>query len=414
MLPNHNRKRSSSSSFPVITPPPGHHRNWIAAAGAKSKADKTRCITAETQPQTSCERCVKEKATCQFVAVSNDEQTTSLAWSLPKWVEPLDPEWYARDKGIFVPPQPPAPNMPPKPLDRQAARWFRLRSQGTRPRASIQVNPSQEIYFGILPPLYALQPAFRILITAHLRDLLRLYPWTQPKPESPLADVSRVAVNILLQLPSYQLILHSVARLGGVVEAVPSFRADYDTIDRVEADLLRATKCRPNSLRRKAHSFKLIGPTSESAICASEGIIPGRHSLPGWETTDMELLQTTVQFGTRDSSPWAIRMHVQLKRNRAKDDCKSPQAVNYVYGYPRLCGGVKIGPTQALSTAVASTSHSPQSEKHSVYLSQLIRRSSVPADVGEPYRINSPIQAVGGPASYTLFVLFTTSILLKI
>ncbi|KAJ7266917.1 hypothetical protein B0H12DRAFT_139805 [Mycena haematopus] len=105
--------RSSNSLSPTTTPRPGHQRNRIACLNCRKK--KVKCTTAGKQPQSPCERCVKEDATCQYVAISNDEESnfrSSQGPPAPIWVEPLSPESYAQSKDVF-PRQPQVPQTHP-------------------------------------------------------------------------------------------------------------------------------------------------------------------------------------------------------------------------------------------------------------------------------------------------------------
>ncbi|KAJ7664284.1 hypothetical protein B0H17DRAFT_1184721 [Mycena rosella] len=56
------------------------------------------------KPRAPCERCAKEGATCEYVAVTSDEISSSRSGSAappnPRWVEPLDPQSYARSRGM--------------------------------------------------------------------------------------------------------------------------------------------------------------------------------------------------------------------------------------------------------------------------------------------------------------------------
>ncbi|KAJ7792402.1 hypothetical protein B0H14DRAFT_3160250 [Mycena olivaceomarginata] len=122
MFPNHSRGQKSSPS-PVTSTPPGHSRNRIACKNCRKR--KLKCITTEKHPRLPCERCVKENATCEYAAVSNDEESSSRASPAPRWVEPLDPESYARSKGIF-----PAPQVP------QMHNGYQHNAQTTNPSGS--------------------------------------------------------------------------------------------------------------------------------------------------------------------------------------------------------------------------------------------------------------------------------------
>ncbi|KAJ7741427.1 hypothetical protein DFH07DRAFT_778107 [Mycena maculata] len=78
-----------------------------------------RCITDKQQPRSPCQRCAREGVTCEYVAVSSDEEISPSQSSFaqgsgqpagPIFVQPLSPESYARNKGRFPPP--PAPEGP--------------------------------------------------------------------------------------------------------------------------------------------------------------------------------------------------------------------------------------------------------------------------------------------------------------
>ncbi|KAJ7240441.1 hypothetical protein C8J57DRAFT_1478094 [Mycena rebaudengoi] len=119
-----NRGASSSTS---TTPAPGHRRGRIACSNCRKR--KMKCITTEKYPRSPCERCTKEGTRCEYIAVTNDEETSSppssptsgrsnsyaeSASNVPKWVEPMDPESYARRKGMRPPPNsPPTHQNPP-------------------------------------------------------------------------------------------------------------------------------------------------------------------------------------------------------------------------------------------------------------------------------------------------------------
>ncbi|KAJ7158394.1 hypothetical protein C8R43DRAFT_948691 [Mycena crocata] len=100
---------------PSPGPGPGHQRNRIACSNCRGR--KVKCPTKDTQ--TPCERCVKNRLTCEYVALSNDERKIPRASSrpesgppAPRWVQPLDPESCARRKGMQPPPPPPEREVP--------------------------------------------------------------------------------------------------------------------------------------------------------------------------------------------------------------------------------------------------------------------------------------------------------------
>ncbi|KAJ6463396.1 hypothetical protein C8R45DRAFT_519088 [Mycena sanguinolenta] len=101
MLP-HTSRSHKPSPYPVITPAPGHQRNRIACTNCRKK--KIKCMTEKKNPSptTPCERCSKEGLKCEYVAISNNEGSSSRPDIL--WVEPLDPESYARSQRAFSPP----------------------------------------------------------------------------------------------------------------------------------------------------------------------------------------------------------------------------------------------------------------------------------------------------------------------
>ncbi|KAJ7927509.1 hypothetical protein B0H13DRAFT_2265536 [Mycena leptocephala] len=89
MFPNYSRSHNSSSSLPATTLPP-HHRNRIACTNCRRRKVKVSvpipaCITGEKQPLSPCKRCVKEKLTCEYVAVSNADETVSTRLSQDGW-----------------------------------------------------------------------------------------------------------------------------------------------------------------------------------------------------------------------------------------------------------------------------------------------------------------------------------------
>ncbi|KAF7318904.1 Zn(2)-C6 fungal-type domain-containing protein [Mycena chlorophos] len=88
-----NQPSSSSSNHPYSTrpPPPGHQRNRIACSNCRRR--KIKCPYSEKHPTQPCARCVKDGLECEYVAIYSNEDGQSAA---PRWVEPLDPESYAR------------------------------------------------------------------------------------------------------------------------------------------------------------------------------------------------------------------------------------------------------------------------------------------------------------------------------
>ncbi|KAJ7166385.1 hypothetical protein C8R43DRAFT_1121955 [Mycena crocata] len=114
---NNTSHKSSSASYPVITPPPGHQRNRIACTNCRRC--KVKCLSTGKRPPSPCERCVKEGATCEYAAASPDEEGGRQGFigghsPTPQWVEPLNPESYARNHGMSsAPTAPQAPSMYP-------------------------------------------------------------------------------------------------------------------------------------------------------------------------------------------------------------------------------------------------------------------------------------------------------------
>ncbi|KAJ7634741.1 hypothetical protein FB45DRAFT_473287 [Roridomyces roridus] len=98
--------RSSSSKLPVIKPPPGHSRNRIACVNCRRR--KIKCITDKKNPNYPCQRCVKEGANCEYIAATSDDERASPQPDSTRpttvWVEPLDPESYARRNNASGPP----------------------------------------------------------------------------------------------------------------------------------------------------------------------------------------------------------------------------------------------------------------------------------------------------------------------
>ncbi|KAJ7126071.1 hypothetical protein C8R44DRAFT_119636 [Mycena epipterygia] len=211
MLPNHNqnhnRSHNPSSSFPVTSPPPGHQRNRIACSNCRRR--KVKCIITEKKPRSSCERCAKDGATCEYVAVAGDEETSHSRSSgsdhaAPPtlgWVEPLDPESYARSKGVFPPATAPqVPSMyagygaqaagPPGYPQGPYQQYEYPRSQFVPPssggRGSLPGNqfpPANTPYPNT--PYPDLGPGgSRIHYGPFPGPANTVYPWTQPQPRS--------------------------------------------------------------------------------------------------------------------------------------------------------------------------------------------------------------------------------------
>ncbi|KAJ7359156.1 hypothetical protein DFH08DRAFT_404661 [Mycena albidolilacea] len=163
MFPNHSRGQKSSPS-PFTSPPPGHSRNHIACKNCRKR--KLKCITTEKHPRLPCERCVKENVTCEYAAVSNDEESSSRASPAPRWVEPLDPESYARSKGIF-----PAPPQVPQMHNGYQHNGQTTNPSGSEPPPFPQSGAPQEISPRLPGLLDIFRPVHLIFIMVHFRDL---------------------------------------------------------------------------------------------------------------------------------------------------------------------------------------------------------------------------------------------------
>ncbi|KAJ7270765.1 hypothetical protein B0H12DRAFT_779870 [Mycena haematopus] len=195
---SHPNRNNKPSSYPVITPPPGHQRNRIACTNCRKK--KIKCITAKKNPTSPCERCSKEGIECEYVAISTNEGTSSTQRPDILWVEPLDPESYARSQGAFPSPPvshphtmyagsfthtagPPAGQIPPisPPRYSSSSQYFQPpgssfqpgmpRMPGNQPPAAVNAA-----YPGTIPPpVY-----YGVSEPANLTS-----PWSQPQTQLP-------------------------------------------------------------------------------------------------------------------------------------------------------------------------------------------------------------------------------------
>ncbi|KAJ7064894.1 hypothetical protein C8F01DRAFT_779578 [Mycena amicta] len=87
---------SSPSPYSTRQPPPGHQRNRIACTNCRKR--KIKCPSSQKYPTQPCARCVKEGLDCEYAAVINEDDSSlgEQGPPAPRWVEPLDPESYAR------------------------------------------------------------------------------------------------------------------------------------------------------------------------------------------------------------------------------------------------------------------------------------------------------------------------------
>ncbi|KAJ7512634.1 hypothetical protein B0H11DRAFT_1946606 [Mycena galericulata] len=211
MLPNTNR---SSSSVPVATPPPGHQRNRIACVNCRKR--KIKCITDKKQPRSACERCTREGAICEYIAAPSEDEISPSQSSfalgsgsvppVPRWVEPLDPESYARNKGAF--PSPPAPQG-----QGPSSMYSGYGGQAAAPPGNYPMTPFQQQqhghpYSSQLNPTMLSNPAHNIPGNRYpaggnspypgINDAANInvhygpfpgpagtvYPWSQPRPQA--------------------------------------------------------------------------------------------------------------------------------------------------------------------------------------------------------------------------------------
>ncbi|KAJ7185527.1 hypothetical protein C8R46DRAFT_381289 [Mycena filopes] len=94
---------SSPSSNGTGSSRTGHQRNRAACSLCRRR--KVKCSATNSPSNSPCERCVKEGATCEYLAPSSSD--SEIKSRSPRWVEPLRPESYESYERDNTPQPPP-------------------------------------------------------------------------------------------------------------------------------------------------------------------------------------------------------------------------------------------------------------------------------------------------------------------